>query len=52
MSQLTVVSLHHRLGGTLWGALGDRGVQFATAVCAAVMSRLGIKHTMTMAFHP
>jgi transposase InsO family protein len=30
----------------------DSGVQFAAGVWAAVMSRLGIKHTMTTAFHP
>jgi hypothetical protein len=30
----------------------DRGVQFAAAVWATVMSRLGIKHTMTTEFLP
>jgi transposase InsO family protein len=30
----------------------DRGVQFSSALWAAVMSRLGIQHKMTTAFHP
>jgi transposase InsO family protein len=30
----------------------DRGVQFASAVWAALMSRLGVKHVMTTAYHP
>jgi cleavage and polyadenylation specificity factor subunit 1 len=30
----------------------DRGVQFCSAVWAAMMSRLGIKHIMTTAYHP
>jgi transposase InsO family protein len=30
----------------------DRGVQFASALWAATMRKLGIKHLMTTAFHP
>jgi hypothetical protein len=30
----------------------DRGVQFALALWAAIMARLGVKHKMTTAFHP
>jgi Integrase zinc binding domain/Integrase core domain len=30
----------------------DQGVQFASAVWAALMSRLGIQHVMTTAYHP
>jgi transposase InsO family protein len=30
----------------------DRGVQFSSALWAAVMAKLGINHTMTTAFHP
>jgi transposase InsO family protein len=30
----------------------DRGVQFASALWAATMKKLGIKHLMTTAFHP
>jgi Integrase core domain len=30
----------------------DRGVQFSSALWAAVMTKLGIKHAMTTAFHP
>jgi transposase InsO family protein len=30
----------------------DRGVQFSSALWAAIMVRLGIKHKMTTAFHP
>jgi transposase InsO family protein len=30
----------------------DRGVQFASSLWAAVMTKLGVKHTMTTAFHP
>jgi cleavage and polyadenylation specificity factor subunit 1 len=30
----------------------DRGVQFSSALWAATMQKLGIKHQMTTAFHP
>jgi hypothetical protein len=30
----------------------DRGVQFSSAVWAAVMNKLGVSHKMTTAFHP
>jgi transposase InsO family protein len=30
----------------------DRGVQFCSSLWAALMSRLGIKHVMTSAYHP
>jgi transposase InsO family protein len=30
----------------------DRGVQFSSSLWAAVMTKLGIKHAMTTAFHP
>jgi hypothetical protein len=30
----------------------DRGVQFASAVWAALMQQLGVKHVMTTAYHP
>jgi transposase InsO family protein len=30
----------------------DRGVQFSSAVWAALMKQLGVKHNMTTAFHP
>jgi transposase InsO family protein len=30
----------------------DRGVQFSSALWAAAMKKLGIKHLMTTAFHP
>jgi transposase InsO family protein len=30
----------------------DRGVQFVSAVWAALMRRLGIRHNMTVAYHP
>jgi transposase InsO family protein len=29
----------------------DRGVQFSSALWAALMTKLGIKHAMTTAFH-
>jgi hypothetical protein len=32
--------------------VSDRGVQFTSALWAAVMQRLGVKHKMTIAFHP
>jgi hypothetical protein len=32
--------------------VSDRGVQFTSALWAAVMQRLGVKHKMTTAFHP
>jgi Integrase core domain len=30
----------------------DRGVQFASAVWATLMTRLGVKHVMTTSYHP
>jgi hypothetical protein len=32
--------------------MSDRGVQFTSALWGAVMKKLGIKHTMSTAFHP
>jgi hypothetical protein len=38
--------------GVLAALTSDRGVQFSSALWAAVMAQLGIKHKMTTAFHP
>jgi transposase InsO family protein len=38
--------------GVLACLVSDRGVQFASAVWAATMAKLGTRHLMTTAFHP